>query len=468
MTTINHTKLWEKCKSIIKDNISTEEYNQWFAPIVPVKYEKNEEKNEFTIQLPSRFYYTQIERTYSKLIRETLKRETGESVKLMYIIPLEELESHIPGGTTSVPTPTPNDFIKKAYNTPTTPRPMGNIDSHLNINLSFDDFVQGKENKMAHVAGVSIGNTPGKTVFNPLFIYGNPGVGKTHLANAIGLMVKDLHPEKNVLYVSAHVFSQQFSQATMENKTNDFMNFYQHIDVLIIDDIHEFATKKKTQGIFFNIFNYLHQSGKQLILTSDRMPEQLEGFEDRLLSRFRGGLSARIEEPGVELRKAILRKKIEKDDLHIPEDVVEYIAEHTGDTRALEGAISKLLLFSIVNGNQAIDLSLAMEVLGNSATEQKPKAITVEFIRNTVCEHLNLPVDEVLSKDRRHELVLARQLAMYLSKQHTQQSLSNIGLHIGRRDHATVLHACKVISDQLDWDKNLRLVIKELEAKIMA
>jgi len=463
MTTKNCDELWDRCLRVIKDNIKPEEFEKWFKPTVPVSYENN----EISIQIPTRFYFDTLEEKYAELIRETLNREVGVGTKLVYVISIDNTQqttSRIEGKVTTCATPTPTTILK-TISSPIQSKPVEGIDSYLNRNLSFEDFVEGKENKNARIAGVSIGNNPGKTIFNPLFLYGKPGVGKTHLANAIGLMTKELHPELKVLYVSANVFSQQYGQATIDNKTNDFLTFYFNIDLLIIDDIHVLASKKKTQDVFFQIFNYLHQSGRQLILTSDRSPELLEGFEDRLLSRFRGGLSTRIEEPGIDLRKAILRKKIAKDDIHIPEDVIDFIAQNIMDTRALEGAISKLLLYSIVNNNQDINLELAEEVVGTT-TDYVQKAVTIDDIKNAVCEHYKLPVEDVLSKERKHELVLARQLAMYLAKQHTQQSLSNIGLHIGHRDHATVLHACKVISDQLDWDKNLRNTIKELEMKL--
>jgi chromosomal replication initiator protein len=455
----NHVGLWEKCLIVIKDNISETTFNTWFAPIVPLKYENK----EFTIQVPSQFFYEIIENQFIDLLRMTLYREVGEGTKLMYSVLVDTSTN------TGITYPGKEQPIKVAKTEEiATPfqqkKVLQDINPNLNTNYNFDNFIEGTTNKLARTAGLSIAKNPGKTIFNPLFLHGDSGVGKTHLAHAIGVMTKELHAEKKVLYVSANLFQQQFTTASCNNDRNSFLNFYQQIDVLIIDDIQEFASKTGTQDAVFHIFNYLHQAGKQLILTSDRSPVLLQGFENRLLSRFRWGLAAEIEKPDHELRKAILNNKIINDGLQIPTNVINYIAENVVENRDLEGVIISLLAHSMLT-NKEIDLDLAQNVV-SKIVNITPKTISVEGIRNVVCDYFNLSVESVMSKERKHELVQARQIAMYLSKQYTKQSLSNIGLNIGKRDHATVLHACKVISDQIEIDKSFRLTIKEIEEKI--
>jgi chromosomal replication initiator protein len=326
-------------------------------------------------------------------------------------------------------------------------------------------LIEGRSNKLARTAGISIANEPGKTIFNPLFVYGQSGVGKTHLANAIGVMTKQLHPEKRVLYVSSNTFQIQYTDAVRSNSVNDFLNFYQTIDVLIVDDIQELAGKTATQNTFFHLFNHLHQTGKQLVLTSDRSPLVLVGLEQRLLTRFKWGLSAEIEKPDFELRRAILDNKIYRDGLEIPEEVVDYIAEHvTDNVRDLEGTLVSLLAHSTL-ANISIDLKLTEKVVSRIVSIT-PKANTVEKIRDIVCAHFSLSVDAISTKSRKREVVQARQIAMYLSKQMTKNSLSSIGSLIGQRDHATVLHACKIVSDLMEIDKNFRISVREIEEKL--
>jgi chromosomal replication initiator protein len=326
-------------------------------------------------------------------------------------------------------------------------------------------LIEGNSNKLARTAGISIGNEPGKNIFNPLFVYGQSGVGKTHLANAIGVMTKQLHPEKRVLYVSANTFQIQYTDAVRSNTVNDFLNFYQTIDVLIVDDIQEFAGKTGTQNTFFHIFNHLHQTGKQLILTSDRSPIVMVGLEQRLLTRFKWGLSAEIEKPDFDLRRSILESKIYRDGLEIPEEVVDFIAEHVVDNvRDLEGVLVSLLAHSTL-ANMPIDIALAEKVISRIVNITR-KVNTVEKIRDVVCEYFSLSVDAISTKSRKREVVQARQIAMYLSKQLTKSSLSSIGTVIGQRDHATVLHACKIVNDLMDCDKNFRTSVREIEEKL--
>jgi len=458
--------LWNRCLKVIKDNISEAAYKTWFEPIVPLKYENE----EFVVQVPSMFFYEYIEEKFSELLRVTLYREVGEGTKLLYRVMVDKTTQK----TTDYPTASTQSNEKVA-----TPKVLAStsvspfqqrfvlqeIDPQLNATYNFNTYVEGSSNKLARTAGISIGNDPGNTIFNPLFLYGKSGVGKTHLVNAIGMMSKQLYPEKRVLYVSANLFQIQYTDAVRQNTQNDFLNFYSNIDVLILDDIHEFINKTGTQNTFFHIFNHLHQNGKQLILTSDRAPGSLEGMEERLLTRFKWGLSAEIEMPDFELRKGILKSKIYKDGLEISEEVIDYIAENVTDSvRNLEGVLVSLLAHATLT-DADIDLALAEKVVGK-VVSSTPNIISVEKIRDLVCEYFALPMDTLMSKTRKREIATARQVAMYLSKQYTKSSLSAIGKLIGNRDHATVLHACGVVNDLMDTDKTFRLSVQELEQRI--
>jgi len=457
-----HTQLWNRCLSVIKDNISEASYNTWFVPVVALQYENN----IFVLQVPSQFFVEYIEEKYIDLLRMTLYREVGVGTKLEYRVLIDKSSgkgTQIPGLSEKISTKPAND--SSGYISPYHKPQIPEIDPQLNSAYNFNNLIEGNSNKLARTAGISIGNDPGKNIFNPLFVYGQSGVGKTHLANAIGVMTKQLHPEKRVLYVSANTFQIQYTDSVRNNTVNDFLNFYQTIDVLIVDDIQEFAGKTGTQNTFFHIFNHLHQSGKQLVLTSDRSPLVMVGLESRLLTRFKWGLSAEIEKPNFELRKAILENKIYRDGLEIPADVVDFIAEHVVDNvRDLEGVLISLLAHSTLADIQ-IDVALAEKVISRIVNITK-KVNTVENIRDVVCDYFSLSVDAISTKSRKREVVQARQIAMYLSKQLTRSSLASIGLAIGQRDHATVLHACKIVNDLMDIDKDFRNSILEIEARL--
>ena len=458
----NHEQLWNRCLSVIKDNISEASYNTWFAPIVPLKYENN----IFVLQVPSQFFVEYIEEKYIDLLRMTLYREVGVGTRLEYGVLIDKSS----GRGTQIPSASEQSKPKSnisnpAYISPYHKPQLPEIDPQLNPAYNFNNLIEGNSNKLARTAGISIGNEPGKNIFNPLFVYGQSGVGKTHLANAIGVMTKQLNPEKRVLYVSANTFQIQYTDAVRGNTVNDFLNFYQTIDVLIVDDIQEFAGKTGTQNTFFHIFNHLHQTGKQLVLTSDRSPLVLVGLEQRLLTRFKWGLSAEIEKPDFDLRKSILESKIYRDGLEIPDEVVNFIAQHVVDNvRDLEGVLVSLLAHSTLT-NMPVDIALAEKVISRIVNITK-KVNTVEKIRDIVCEYFSLSVDAISTKSRKREVVQARQIAMYLSKQFTKNSLSSIGNTIGQRDHATVLHACKIVNDLMDCDKNFRSSVREIEAKL--
>jgi chromosomal replication initiator protein len=340
-----------------------------------------------------------------------------------------------------------------------------NIDPRLNSEYSFDNFVEGECNRLARSAGFAVSGNPGGTAFNPLLIYGDSGLGKTHLAQAIGIEIKDKFQDKTVLYVPANRFQTQFVEAIRNNTKNDFLHFYQMIDVLIIDDVHEFAGKEKTQDIFFHIFNHLHQSGKQLILTCDKPPVELQGLEQRLLSRFKWGLSADLQVPDYETRVAILRQKTYKDGILLPEEVVEYIATHiTDNVRELEGALISLLAQSTLNKKE-ITLHLAKEMIDKLIKNTK-REVSIDYIQKVVCNYFDVPVDSLQSKTRKREIVQARQVAMYFSKNLTKSSLATIGSQIGGKDHATVLHACKTVNNLVETDKQFKTQIEEIEKKL--
>jgi chromosomal replication initiator protein len=458
----NHIQLWNRCLSVIKDNISEVSFKTWFLPLVALKYENK----IFVLQVPSQFFVEYIEEKYIDLLRMTLYREVGVGTRLEYRVMIDKSS----GTGTQIPSASeqqkPKHIVNNsAYLNPYHKPQLPEIDPQLNPAYNFNNLIEGNSNKLARTAGISIGNEPGKNIFNPLFIYGQSGVGKTHLANAIGVMTKQLHPDKRVLYVSANTFQIQYTDAVRSNTVNDFLNFYQTIEVLIVDDIQEFAGKTGTQNTFFHIFNHLHQMGKQLVLTSDRSPIVMVGLEQRLLTRFKWGLSAEIEKPDFDLRKSILQSKIYRDGLEIDEEVVDFIAEHVVDNvRDLEGVLVSLMAHSTL-ANIPIDVTLAEKVISRIVNITR-KVNTVEKIRDVVCEYFSLSIDAISTKSRKREVVQARQIAMYLSKQLTKSSLASIGNTIGQRDHATVLHACKIVNDLMDCDKNFRSSVREIEEKL--
>lgn len=453
-----YEQLWNRCLKVIKDNINEASFNTWFAPIIPLQYENN----CIVLQVPSQFFVEYIEEKYIDLLQMTLYRVIGEGTHLEYRVMIDQSNdksTQIPstGEKAKIKLPSSNTTYKK--------QSLPDIDPQLNLNYNFDTLIEGKSNKLARTAGISIGENPGKTAFNPLFVYGPSGIGKTHLANAIGIKAKQNHADKRVLYVSANTFQIQYTDSVRNNTVNDFLNFYQTIDVLIIDDIQEFAGKTGTQNTFFHVFNHLHQSGKQLVLTSDRSPLLLAGLEQRLLTRFKWGLSAEIEKPDFELRKAILKDKIYRDGLEISEKVVDFIALNiTDNIRDLEGVLISLLAHSTLT-DVPIDIELAEKIINRIVNVTK-KTNTVEKIRDAVCEYFSVPIEDIFTKSRKREIVQARQIAMYLSKQLTQSSLSYIGSAIGKRDHATVLYSCKTVNDLMETDKSFRNKVKEIEEKL--
>lgn len=434
---------WEECLQIISDNLHNEEaYNQFFAPIEALSFSDN----KLELGVPSHFVVEQIEHEYLDLLRMTLRRVYGPKITLHYRTAIVK-DGEIDVASVKVEIPEPRH------------------ETYLNPNCTFDTYFEGKSNELALTAAQTVSQKPGHNAFNPFFIFGASGVGKTHLAQAIGLKTLELFPQKRVLYITSHIFQVQYIDAVRRNQVNDFINFYQSIDVLIVDDIQEFAGKGKvaTQNTFFHIFNYLHQSGKQLIMTCDRPPVELEDLVPRLLTRFKWGFIGEIEHPDYDLRKEILKGKCAKEGLNIDSEVIDYIARNaTDNVRDLEGIINSLLAHSIAF-NRPIDKDLVSRVM-RMIVKISTKVITCENIIQIVQNIFGIDNKTFNSKTRKREVVFARQAAMHLCKKHTSQSVSRIGMYVGGRDHATVLHALKSVDDLLATDSNFKEKYQEAEA----
>lgn len=468
-----HDKVWTNCLEIIKDIVEWQHFKTWFEPIRPVALKEK----VLTIQVPSQFFFEYLEEHYVNLLAKTLKRELGKEARLEYRIMVDSgngkekpLTMDVAGNGFKTFSNQEMDFplvinnpVKNPFVIPGLKKMQ--IDSQLNPIYSFESFVEGDCNRVSRRAGKTVAEKPGATSFNPLVIYGGVGLGKTHLAQAIGNEVKRSNPNKVVLYVSSEKFINQFQDHSRNNAINDFIHFYQLIDVLIIDDVQFFNRAEKSQDAFFAIFNHLHQSGKQLILTSDKPPKDLEGVQERLLSRFRWGLSADLQVPDYETRIEILEKKMRNDGLDMPKEVVKYIAYNIqSNVRELEGALISLLAQSSLNKRE-IDLDLAKKVLRNFV-KTSSKEITIDTIQKMVCDYFDVPYDKLLQKTRKREIVQARQITMYLAKIFTKNSLKTIGEHFGGRDHTTVIHSCQTVKDLMDTDNMFRESVMELQQKV--
>ena len=471
----SHQDVWQNCLTIIKDNVPSISYRTWFEPIIPIRIDSN----ILTIQVPSPFFYEYLEEQYIDILRKTLRKELGPDAKLEYNVVIENSQfDQSKPYTIKIPTRNKTDLRNRPFSLPLESESGSiknpfiipgirklHVDPRLNPDNSFQNFIEGECNRLARSAGFAVANKPGGTAFNPLLLYGNSGLGKTHLAQAIGILVKEKFPEKIVLYVNANKFQTQFVESVRNNNKNDFLHFYQMIDLLILDDVHEFAGKTKTQDTFFHIFNHLHQSGKQLILTSDKPPVELQGLEQRLLSRFKWGLSADLQSPGFDTRIAILKKKAYNDGIELDDEILEYVATHiTNNVRELEGALISLLAQSTLNKKE-ITINLAKEMI-DKLIKNSRREISIDYIQKIVCDYYNIPLNLIQSKTRKREIVQARQVAMFFSKSLTKSSLATIGTQIGGKDHATVLHACKTVNNLIDTDKQFRLQIQDIEKKL--
>lgn len=463
--------VWFKCLSLIKEQVLPEKFRTLFEPIRAIKFKGD----VLTIQVASAYIYEALEGEYIDILRNALKSVIGPNAKLEYSVVVERSKAAEPLTTTLASSPARKPASSTIYldsnNRGGVKNPFERssnriqIDSQLNPSYTMESFVEGNCNRLARSAGMAISQNPGGTAFNPLLIYGGSGLGKTHLAQAIGLEVKQNYPNKVVLYVSTNIFQTQFTEAVRRNEVNDFLHFYQLIDVLILDDIQELAGKTGTQNTFFHIFNHLHQSGKQLILTCDKAPVELEGMEDRLLSRFRWGLSAEIKSPDFETRKEIVINKARKDGIDFSDEIIDYICKYVdNNVRELEGAMISLLAQSTFNKRE-LTVEVVKDILGKMVKKPTDE-LTVDRIQEVVCDHFKISAELLQTKTRKREVVQARQLAMYFSKNFTKYSLSYIGNQIGKKDHATVLYACKAVSDLMETDRNFRNQVEELQRKL--
>lgn len=450
---VSPNEAWDKTLTLIRENVSEQQYNTWFKPIV---YESFEESNRtLLVQVPSPFVYEYLEENYIDLLSKVLRRTFCDQIKLKYRIVTDQ-EHHLTQDVEaeqtdlSVKTQLAKTRVNESPTALDAAQPQ-QLDPNLNPHQTFNNYIEGDSNKLPRSVGLSIAEHPRKTQFNPMFVYGPSGCGKTHLINAIGMRTKQLYAQKRVLYVSARLFQVQYTNAVLQNSINDFINFYQTIDLLIVDDIQEWMTATKTQDTFFHIFNHLFRNGKRIILASDRPPVDLKGMNERLLTRFSCGLIAELEKPNVQLCIDILNSKIRKDGLQIPEDVVQFIAETAnGSVRDLEGVINSLLAYSVVY-NSTVDMRLAQRVI-QRAVKIDDKPLTIDEILEKVCNHFNVSVSAVNGRSRKQDLVTARQVSMYLAQKYTKMPASRIGKLVGGRDHSTVIHSCSRIEQRLQVD----------------
>jgi len=444
--------LWDNSLLLIKDSVTEQQYNTWFKPIVFESYKPS--TKTLLVQVPSPFVYEYLEQNFVDLLSKVLHRNFGEGIRLTYRVVTDkehklsqDIEADPDDADMAKQT---RECAQQTAAQPAAPQ-QEDIDTQLDPKLTFNNYMEGDSNKLPRSVGLSIAEHPNTTQFNPMFIYGPSGSGKTHLVNAIGLKAKQMYPQKRVLYVSARLFQTQYTDAVLHNASNDFINFYQSIDMLIVDDIQEWAGKAKTLNTFFHIFNHLFRNGKRIILACDRPPVELKDMPDRLLTRFSCGLVCELEKPNIQLCVDILSNKIRRDGLKIPVDVISFIAQTcNGSVRDLQGAINGLLAYSIVY-NSSIDIRLAERVI-KRAVKVDDKPLTIDDIVETVCHHYNVTVTAVNSKSRKRDYVVARQVTMYLAQKYTKMPASRIGKLVGNRDHSTVIHSCTKVEERLKID----------------
>jgi chromosomal replication initiator protein len=509
-------RVWSDCLDVIRDNVSQQSFNTWFEPLEAQSLEQEDDLKKLTIQLPSRFYYEWLEEHYFSLLRKTVTKVLGSDGRLFYDIVIEQDDPDDPeqGASMQLPArqmdeesspsstnggaPSPSDPPEPSppaepERTAPDPAPQNRssdesaeeeaadppvqnpfaipgiqekeIDSQLNESYTFERFIEGDCNQLARSAAWAIAQEPGGTSFNPYLVYGGVGLGKTHLIQAVGNYVTDQSTDKTVLYVSSERFTTEFVQSIQRNRISEFSMFYRQVDILIVDDVQFFSGKEKTQEEFFHIFNALHQAGKQIVLSADRPPREIDGIEERLLSRFQWGLSADVQPPGLETRIAILQRKAEDDGIDLDQDVIEFIAHNIqSNIRELEGALIRLLAHATLH-QRDLDLQLAKDVLHDLVQDEQVN-LTIDEIQRIVCEYMDIEEDRVRGKTRKREVVRARQIAMYFCKQFTQNSLKTIGLHFGGRDHSTVIHANNTVEDQMETDDQFRNTVEDIERKI--
>lgn len=456
------TKYWQKCLEMIRDNVSSQVYKTWFEPLKALSYNDN----QLTVRVPSHFFCEWIEEHYYNLLQKVLLQVIGEHARLKYHVVVDDEGDSLEQRAVSLPAKNGNG-TKYHSDTPLIQQSLVNQDfaTNLNPHYTFENFVTGDSNQLASSAAMAITDKPGGTRFNPLILYSDTGLGKTHLVQALGNLVLKKHKDAKVLYTTSERFTMDFINSIQNNKSNDFINFFRSVDVLIVDDIQFFGGKEKTQDNFFHTFNALHQSGKQIILTSDKPPRNLIDVDDRLISRFQWGLIVDIQPPDFEMRMAIIQKKSEDEGITLPGDIVEYIAKNvTGSVREIEGVLIRLMAMIILD-RKKLSLDLAKEVV-YGITRKEIKTLTIDDIKESVSSYFKISIDQMESKVRKHEIALARQMSMFLAKQFTQLSLKSIGSNFGGRDHSTVLHSCTTIENYLITDPSVKGAYEALAKKL--
>lgn len=457
--------VWMNCLAIIKQHISEKNFDTWFKPIVPLLLKDD----VLTIQVPSQFFYEWLEEHYVHLLKKAILTELGQSGRLEYSIIVDRGNNASAALSMQIAGKRLSTYQHAMLNKPEPTSYVNNdsfrYKSNLNATYTFDSFIEGDCNRLARSAGLAVANKPGTTSFNPLTIYGGAGLGKTHLIQAIGNKILTDNPAKKVLYLSSDKFVNHFMESVRTGSIQDFASYYLALDVLIIDDIQFFSGKERTQEIFFNIFNHLHQSNKQIILTSDCPVKELKGMEERLLSRFKWGLNADLQQPDFETKMAIIQQKMEQEGVDIPSDVCDYIA-HSVDTniRELEGVIISIIAQSSLNRKE-IDLDLAKQIIQNIVCDITTE-VNIDYIQKSVCEYYQITLDDIKGKSRKKEVVIPRQVGIYLSKNYTTLSLKTIGLYFGGRDHSTVIHSIETVEDMMVTDKKFKAQMLELQKRM--
>ena len=466
----DHSSVWDRCLRTIKQGVTEQSFKTWFEPIKPVRLDGA----ALTIQVPNKFFYEWLEEHYIANLKNSIRQELGPKARLEYQIRMDAGPNRQNGNGPDQSSP--QEKISQAVSDLTRKTDIQNpfvipgikktnLESQLNKTYTFEKYVEGDCNRLARSAGEAVASNPGRTAFNPLFLFGSVGLGKTHLAQAIGNRIEEKHGNEVVRYMTTEKFTNEIIYAIKNNVVTDLVNLYQNVDVLIVDDIQFLANRTKTQEIFFHIFNQVHQNGKQIVLTSDRAPKDLPGIEERLISRFKWGLSADLQAPAFETRIAILENKLAEADVKVPRDVVEYICFNIqNNIRELEGVATSLIAHSQL-ANRTADIELARQVI-QSFVRNASHEITVEKIKRLVADYYKIEVDRMKSKTRKREIVIARQTAMYLCKEMTSQALKTIGDEFGGRDHSTVIYSIKAVKDLLDTDPGYRETINELQKQI--
>jgi chromosomal replication initiator protein len=458
--------LWSQCLAIVRDNVSDQVFKTWFEKMRPTKWDGT----NITLELPSHFFYEWIEQHYSNLLQKTVQRVLGAKAKVQFEVVVDDNAPASDQRTVKLPTMRTGvqpslPFTEARPQTQTQVRTT-HFPTYFNPRYTFDNFIRGENNQLATSAGIAVADNPGRTKFNPLVIYGPTGLGKTHLVQAIGNRILQRNPNAKVLYTNSEKFTMEYINAIQTNKVPDFTSFYRGVDVLIVDDIQFLGGKEKTQDMFFHTFNALHQEGKQLILTSDKQPKDLADLDERLISRFQWGLTTDIQPPDLETRIAILQQKSMEEGMDLPGDVLEYIGRHvTSSVRELEGCLISLLA-KVSLDSRELTIELAKEVVRGVSNSFGARTLTIDEIKKEVSEYYSIDVALLSAKTRKHEIVLARQMCMFLAKQLTQTSLKSIGLHFGGRDHTTVLHSCQQILNYIDTDKKIRQDVDVLKKRL--